>query len=251
MANKENSMPMTDEQLKEFLKDNKISTLIYFISFFNLLPTWSPRNRCDRAPLTSPSGRASCMIPPPSCLHIFGWLLCKIVVRLPPKTTIWFIFLVFCCLIRRPKCASRCRRRCAVALPPPQQPPRCLHHAAAVALCAAAALRADATATDAATAAASTLLPPRVVACCKSKRKQPRPGGTGFWSRARKGKLTLYLELKKNGIAFKPNVVPGRKHKKDYAGPGIVFEMYIAVIMGLWMVLSGVNDIIIWDASNV
>ena len=28
--------------------------------------------------------------------------------------------------------------------------------------------------------------------------------------------------MKKQGIAFKPNVVPGRKHKKDYAGPGIV-----------------------------
>jgi hypothetical protein len=28
--------------------------------------------------------------------------------------------------------------------------------------------------------------------------------------------------LKKNGIAFKPNVVPGRRHKKDYAGKGIV-----------------------------
>ena len=70
------------------LRKKLISALIYFISFFSLLPTRSPRNRCDRAPLTSPSGRASCMIPPPSCLHIFGWLLCKIVVRLPPKTTI-------------------------------------------------------------------------------------------------------------------------------------------------------------------
>lgn len=28
--------------------------------------------------------------------------------------------------------------------------------------------------------------------------------------------------LKKYGISFKPNVVPGRKHKKDYAGPNIV-----------------------------
>ena len=70
------------------LRKKIISTLIYFISFFSLLPTRSPRNRCDRAPLTSPPGRASCMIPPPSFLHIFGWLLCKIVVRLPPKTTI-------------------------------------------------------------------------------------------------------------------------------------------------------------------
>ena len=70
------------------LRKKLISALIYFISFFSLLPTRSPRNRCDRAPLTSPSGRASCMIPFPSCLHIFGWLLCKIVVRLPPKTTI-------------------------------------------------------------------------------------------------------------------------------------------------------------------
>jgi len=65
-----------------------ISSLIYFISFFSLLPTRSPRNRCDRAPLTSPSGSASRMIPPPSRMDIFGWLLCKIIVRLPSKTTI-------------------------------------------------------------------------------------------------------------------------------------------------------------------
>jgi hypothetical protein len=70
------------------LRKKIISALIYFISFFSLLPTRSPQNRCDRAPLTSPSGSASRMIPPPSCLHIFGWLLCKIIVRLPPKPTI-------------------------------------------------------------------------------------------------------------------------------------------------------------------
>ena len=39
-------------------------------------------------------------------------------------------------------------------------------------------------------------LSPIVVACCKSNDTQPRPGGTGFWSRVRRGKLTLYLELK-------------------------------------------------------
>ena len=77
------------------LRKKLITALIYFISFFNLLPTWSPRNRCDRAPLTSPSSRASCLIPPPSYLHVFGWLLCKNVVRRHPKTTIWFIFFVF------------------------------------------------------------------------------------------------------------------------------------------------------------
>ena len=32
------------------LRKKLISKLIYFISFFNLLPTWSPWNRCDRAP---------------------------------------------------------------------------------------------------------------------------------------------------------------------------------------------------------
>ena len=70
------------------LRKKLISTLICFISFFNLLPTRSPRNRCDRAPLTYPSGCASFMIPPPSGMHVFGWLLCKIVVRRPPKTSI-------------------------------------------------------------------------------------------------------------------------------------------------------------------
>ena len=85
------------------LRKKLISTLIYFISFFNLLPTWLPWNRSDRAPLTSPSGCASFMIPPPLGMHVFGWLLCKIVVRRPPKTTIWFIFLIFCRIIRHPK----------------------------------------------------------------------------------------------------------------------------------------------------
>jgi len=41
------------------LRKKIISALIYFISFFSLLPTRSPRNRCDRAPLTSPSGSVS------------------------------------------------------------------------------------------------------------------------------------------------------------------------------------------------
>ena len=61
-----------------------ISTLIYFFLIFNLLPTWSPQNQCDHTPLTSPSDCASLMIPTPSCMHVFGWLLCKIVVRRPP-----------------------------------------------------------------------------------------------------------------------------------------------------------------------
>jgi hypothetical protein len=44
-------------------------------------------------------------------------------------------------------------------------------------------------------------------------------GGEKYHSEVQEQKVAW---LKKNGIAFKPNVVPGRKHKKDYAGPGIV-----------------------------
>jgi len=66
------------------LRKKLISALIYFISFFSLLPT-SPRNRCDRAPLTYPLGSTSRMIPPPSCLQ----------------------FLVACCV----KSSSGCRLR--------------------------------------------------------------------------------------------------------------------------------------------
>jgi len=50
------------------LRKKLISTLSILISFFNLLPTWSPRNRCDCAPLTSPSGFASFKMTPLSCL---------------------------------------------------------------------------------------------------------------------------------------------------------------------------------------
>jgi hypothetical protein len=44
-------------------------------------------------------------------------------------------------------------------------------------------------------------------------------GGEKYHNEVREQKT---IWLKKQGIAFKPNVVPGRKHKKDYAGPGIV-----------------------------
>ncbi len=44
-------------------------------------------------------------------------------------------------------------------------------------------------------------------------------GGEKYHDQVKEQKVAW---LKKNGIAFKPNVVPGRKHKKDYAGPGIV-----------------------------
>ena len=77
------------------LRKKLFSTLIYFISYFNLLPTRSPRNRCDRATLTCPSSRESSLVPPLTCLRVFGWLLCKIVVRRPPKATISFIFFNF------------------------------------------------------------------------------------------------------------------------------------------------------------
>ena len=58
------------------LRKKLISTLIYFNSFFNLLPTRSPQNRCNRAPLTSPSGCVSSMCHHLSYLRDFGWLLC-------------------------------------------------------------------------------------------------------------------------------------------------------------------------------
>ncbi len=74
------------------LRKKLINTLIYLISFFNLLPTWSPRNWCDRAPLTSPTSFVSCIISPVLCLCVFSWLLCKIFVRRPPtKATNWFL----------------------------------------------------------------------------------------------------------------------------------------------------------------
>jgi hypothetical protein len=72
-----------------------ISTLIYFNSFFNLLPTQSPRNRWDRAPLTCPSSRASYLVPPPLCLHIFSWLLRKIVVQRPSKALNRYVYFIF------------------------------------------------------------------------------------------------------------------------------------------------------------
>ena len=72
-----------------------ISTLIYFNSFFNLLPTQSPRNRWDRAPLTCPSSRASYLVPPPLCLHIFSWLLREIVVQRPSKALNRYVYFIF------------------------------------------------------------------------------------------------------------------------------------------------------------
>ena len=44
-------------------------------------------------------------------------------------------------------------------------------------------------------------------------------GGEKYHDEVREQKISW---LKKNGIDFKPNVVPGRKHKKDFAGPNIV-----------------------------
>ena len=150
------------------LRKKLISALIYFISFFSILPTLSPRNQCNRAPLTSPSGSASRMIPPPSCLQIFGWLLCKIVaaadvmlsrcrhrrsiraaaIALPPSRCApppRFALPPPPLTLPPPPCRrqasadvvlSRCRhhRRSAVALPPPSltmSPPPCCRRAAA------------------------------------------------------------------------------------------------------------------------
>jgi hypothetical protein len=44
-------------------------------------------------------------------------------------------------------------------------------------------------------------------------------GGEKYYKEVKEQKI---IWLKKQGITFKPNVVSGRKHKKDYAGPGIV-----------------------------
>ncbi len=75
----------------------------WFYSFFDLLPTWLPRNWSDRAPLMSPSGRASFPTAPPVPPPVFNWLLHVACRQLPTKTTIRFIFLIFCRLICRPK----------------------------------------------------------------------------------------------------------------------------------------------------
>ncbi len=80
--------------LKDFI-DFCISWEKYFNSFFNLFPTRSPRNWWDHAPLTCPSSRASYLVPHLTFLNVFGWLLCKIVVRRLPKATISFIFFNF------------------------------------------------------------------------------------------------------------------------------------------------------------
>ena len=61
-----------------WLRKKLISTLIYFILFFDLLPPRSPRNQSDRAPLTSPSGHAFFPTPPPSRPPVFSWLLCVV-----------------------------------------------------------------------------------------------------------------------------------------------------------------------------
>ena len=126
------------------LRKKLISALIYFISFFSLLPTRSPRNR------------ASAAAPPPSCRQ-------RRAVTLPPPlqhsrccnraTT---VTLFTAATLRAAATAADAaaaavpppsfRRRRAVALPPPPQPQRCCHRTATVALCAAAALRASAAA---------------------------------------------------------------------------------------------------------
>ncbi len=64
----------------------KISSkiLIYFISFFYLLPTWSPQNWCDHAPLMSPKGGMS---------QVLVGCCVKLVICWPPKATIILFFL--------------------------------------------------------------------------------------------------------------------------------------------------------------
>ena len=79
-------------ELCKLAKKKIITTLIDCILFFDLLPTRSPRNWSDRAPLTSPSGRAFFPTPLPPRLHIFSWWLCVVCCRSLPKTMIRSVF---------------------------------------------------------------------------------------------------------------------------------------------------------------
>ena len=77
--------------LENQLRKKLSITLIYFILFFTIFSTRSPRNRSDRTPLTSPSGRASFPTPLPSCTRFLSWLLCVSRRQSPLKTTTYCI----------------------------------------------------------------------------------------------------------------------------------------------------------------
>ena len=79
-----------DNQLRKKLS----ITLIYFILFFTIFSTRSPRNRSDRTPLTSPSGWASFPTPLSSCPRFLSWL-CVSRRRSPLKTTTYCIVFYF------------------------------------------------------------------------------------------------------------------------------------------------------------
>ena len=83
-----------------WLRKKWISTLIYFILFFGLLPTRLPQNWSDHTPLMSQSCRPFFPTPQPSRPRVFSSLLCVVLRQSPPKTTIIFIyFLFFFCLM--------------------------------------------------------------------------------------------------------------------------------------------------------
>jgi len=73
------------------LRKKLIIAHIYFILFFTIFSTRSPRNRSDRTPLTSPSGRASFPTPLPSCSRFLSWLLCVSRRRSPLKIVFNFL----------------------------------------------------------------------------------------------------------------------------------------------------------------
>jgi len=77
--------------LENQLRKKLSITLIYFILFFTIFSTRSPRNRSDRTPLTSPSGRASFPTPLPSCTRFLSWLLCVSRRQSPLKKTTYCI----------------------------------------------------------------------------------------------------------------------------------------------------------------
>ncbi len=90
------------------MRKKLISEIIHFILVFYYAPTRLPQNRLNSTPLTSPPGRASCTIPPSSCLRVFGWLLCKFDVWRPPQATTYFILFILLSPNLPPQTTAKC-----------------------------------------------------------------------------------------------------------------------------------------------